>query len=193
MRFAASLRVCVCLGFLAAPLPASAQEPSAAAVVTLADGTSLPLTGWSLSYEYQAWKEGTPQAFAQPVRRATSELLVGKKSYSTAGATLEIQYRTFPRPAEEGSDQPPPAGAVVTGLVLTAAGKKTEIKLEAPQKDSLLPLGTGKGLVAQARSLDLAGQTLTGTRREFCLVSFSAQVECGSLPSERVVKIEFQK
>jgi hypothetical protein len=44
-----------------------------------------------------------------------------------------------------------------------------------------------------ARTLDVLGETVTGTRKDFCLVSYTAVVECGGTAADRVVKVEFQK
>jgi hypothetical protein len=47
--------------------------------------------------------------------------------------------------------------------------------------------------LVQARSLDLHGQTLTGTRRSFCILSYSALVQCYDTVGQQVVKLEFPK
>lgn len=69
-------------------------------------------------------------------------------------------------------------------------GGKDELKPEPPHRDRLLP-GGGKNVVVLARSLDLRGVTLAGTRREPCVVSYTSMVECGVLRNGRVVKLEF--
>jgi hypothetical protein len=171
---------------------ATAQDTTVA-ILHLADGSELPLGSWSLSYEYQAWKEGTSQAFAQPSRRESREFLTGKKSLPLSGATLEIQYRVYERQVEVNGQPTKGQGAAVTGLSLTAAGKKTELKVEAPNKDFLVPPGSSKGLIVQARALDVKGETLTGTKRTYCLLSYTPQVECSAAAAERVVRIEFPK
>jgi hypothetical protein len=170
---------------------AAAQDTGGVAVVHMADGSELPLTTWSLSYEYQAWKEGTAQAFSQPAKREARELWSGKKVLALAGAVLEIQYQLYQRQVE--GEPAPSQGAAVTGLVLSVDGKKTEIKVEPPSKELLLPAGGAKGLIVQARALDIHGETLTGTKRDYCLVSYTQQVECSAAASERVVRIEFAK
>lgn len=171
---------------------AAAQDASVA-ILHLADGSELPLGSWSLSYEYQAWKEGTAQAFSQPVRRDARELWSGKKVLPLAGAVLDIQYKLYERQVEVDGQPTRGQGATVTGLILTAGGKKSELKVEPPHKDLLMPAGAAKGLIVQARALDVHGETLTGTKRDYCLVSYTPQVECSAAPSERVVRIEFPK
>jgi hypothetical protein len=50
-----------------------------------------------------------------------------------------------------------------------------------------------KGTTLMARTLDLVGETITGTKKDLCVVSYTAVVECGGNAADRVVKIEFQK
>jgi hypothetical protein len=186
--------------FLAGLFVAAAMGPAALAenpqtstvIVTLADGTNLPLTSWSLSYEYQVTPQGAAATFGSTSRREAHDLFVGKKSVPTSGSVLEIQYRQYEQ-SEDVDGQPQTVKvAVATGLVLTAGGKKTELRIEAPHKDLLVPQGAEKGVV-QARALDLTGLTLTGTKRSFCLLSYAAQVECHAPATERVVKMEFER
>lgn len=186
--------VLCCLALAAIPAtPAAAQEAGAVVVVHLADGSELPLTSWSLSYEYQAWKEGTALAFSQPVKRESRELWSGKKAFTLTGAVLDIQHRIYEKQVDVDGQPTRGQGASVTGLILTAAGKKTEVKLEAPHKDFLVPAGGSKGMLIQARALDIRGETLTGTRRDYCLLSYTQQVECSAAAGERVVRIEFPR
>jgi hypothetical protein len=175
----------LCLLLLA--LPASAQEGPSVALVRLADGSEVPLGTWKLSYEYQTWKEGSSPAFAEIARREGRELIDGKKLLSVAGGKLEIQHRVYEQTDAQGQRIP---GAAVTGLILTAAGKTTKIKPTAPDREALA--GDVKKVFFQARVLDVLGETLTGTKRQFCLVSFSPLVECSAQPADRVVSIEFR-
>jgi hypothetical protein len=156
---------------------AAPEEPAAAPVmVYLADGSSLPLQSWSLSYEYVTWVQGTDPALATAHRREAKELWVGKKRVPTGGLTLEIRR-------EPGQRQQ---------LALAfPQGKKEEMKVEPPSRDLLAAEGQ-KGLVV-ARSLDLRGETLTATKRELCLLAYTQLVECGQEPEQRVVKIEFPR
>jgi hypothetical protein len=129
--------------------------------------------------------------FTQPVRRNTTEIWVGKKTFPMAGSVLEIQHRVYERQVEVEGQMQKGLGAVVTGMVVTAAGKRNQLKFEPPSKELLMPEGS-KGLMVQARSLDVRGETLTGTKRDFCAVSYSPLVECNAAPSGRVVKLEIQ-
>lgn len=175
----------LCLLLLAAP--AGAQESTSVAIVRLADGSEVPLGSWKLSYEYQTWKEGSSPAFAEIGRREGRELIDEKKLLPVAGGRLDIQYRLYDQTDAQGQKVP---GAAVSGLVLTAAGKKTNLKPTAPHKDALA--GGEKKVFFQVRVLDLVGETLTGTKRQFCLASFSPLVECSALPGDRVVSVEFR-
>lgn len=174
---------------------ASAQAPAerGPVVVHLADGTSLPLLSWSLSYEVASWRQGTSPAFASFNRAVSSDIWLGKKAYPTAGATLEIGYDEVERERELEGEVRKVRVAVARTLTLAGAdGKKSMLKLEPPVRDLVMP-GADKNLLVQPRSLDLMGQTLTGTKRELCLVSFSTLVECSATAGEQVVKIEFPK
>jgi hypothetical protein len=72
-----------------------------------------------------------------------------------------------------------------------ADGRKTTFKVEAPARE-LLVESLEKGTTLMARTLDVLGETVTGTRKDFCLVSYTAVVECGGTAADRVVKVEFQ-
>jgi hypothetical protein len=181
------LRSTAALFVLLLALPAGAQDSTCVAVARLADGSEVPLAGWKLAYEYSTWKEGTSPAFAEVQKREGRELIAEKKLLPVAGARLDIQYRLYDKTDDQGQKVP---GAAVTGLVLTQGGAKTKIKPTAPQKDALA--GDVKKVIYQARVLDLTGETLAGTKRQFCLVSFSPLVECSAEPAERVVSVEFR-
>jgi hypothetical protein len=188
-RRATVLALLLCMA--ATPL-VSDEPPGGIVIVSLADGTNLPLTSWSLSYEYQVSPQAGAARFGEASRREARDLFVGKKSLATAGSTVDIQYREYDRAEDVDGQTQTVRVAVATGLVWTAGGKKNEVRVEAPHKDFLVPQGGEKGVV-QARSLDLRGLTLTGTKRSFCLLSYSAQVECHPPAPERVVKLEFQQ
>jgi hypothetical protein len=175
--------------FLALAATAMAQEGGA--VAQMADGSSIPLTSWTLSYEYVAWKPGTPQYQAPPQRRDGNELLLAKRSYPVTGHALAVVYSALPRERDVSGSTKIVKIQVATGLVLEAAGKKTSLKLEPPHRDAIVP-GAEKNMVLTVRTLDLKGQTLTGTRREFCLVSFTSLVECPEDPANQVVRVEFR-
>ncbi len=173
---------------LAAPLPA---QEGGSAVVQMADGSSVPLVSWTLSYEYLAWKQGTPQYQAAPQRRDSALVFLGKKTYPVKGQTLEIAYTPTEKEREMEGVAKRVKVPVASGLALSAGGKKVPLKLEAPHRDLVIP-GAEKGLLLVVRTLDLKGQTLTGTRREFCLWSFTSLVECPEEPANQVVRVDFQ-
>jgi len=175
------------LALLFAAATASAQDSGSVALVRLADGTELPLASWRLVYEHQTWKEGSSPAYAEIKRREGRELIADRKLLPVAGGTLELQHRVYETTDEQGQKVP---GASVTGLVLSVGGRKTALKPVPPAKEVLA--GDVKKVYYQARVLDLTGETLTGTKRELCLVSFSPLVECSALPADRVVSIEFR-
>jgi hypothetical protein len=181
------------LVLLACGAPAVALQERPPITVTLADGTTVALRGWTLSYEYLTWRHGTSQALAQAERRDTADLWLGKRATPTVGTTVELKYGQFEREAEvDGEVQKVTVPVARELIVLAADGKKTSLKPEPPSRDLLMPDG-GKGLMVLPRSLDLRGETLTGTRREFCLVSFSSLVECSASPDHQVLKVEFPK
>ena len=69
-------------------------------------------------------------------------------------------------------------------------GKTTELKADSPSRDLLAP-GLDKKLALTARSLDLRGESLTGTKMDFCLLSYTVLVECGESPEHQVTQIQF--
>lgn len=178
----------LCAAVALAVLPAATaprETETGSALVRLGDGSQVLLRSWSLSYEYSVWRRGEAPAQAKTSRRPSRALWSGKRVVFTTGFTLDIQYdqRRTP-PGEE-------ARARVLGLVLLAAdGKKTALKPEPPHADLLLP--GAEGMIVSPRSLDLLGETLAGTRREFCLLSYSPFVQCGAEPAQQVVKVQFQ-
>lgn len=173
------------------PAPTSGQA-GGTAVVHLADGSQLPLRGWSFSYEISTREKGRSLAAGVLSRRSSTELWLGKKSYSVEGGQLEIEYGTVQRERETGGEWRKVPVAVGQGLNLTGAdGKREMLKLEAPTRELLLP-DADKDTIVQPRSLDLLGESLTGTRRSFCVVSFTSLVECSDDPAFQVVRIEFQ-
>jgi hypothetical protein len=161
--------------------PGAGQDVGGVATVYLADDTTLPLRAWSLSYEFLARPKGTPQFQAATELRQASELWVDKKTYAVAGQTLEIVY------GKQG------IRTVVKEILLRGgAGKPTKLQPKPPHRDLLEPDAKKKKLLIQPRSLDLKGESITGTKRSFCLVSYTALVECSMEPAHQVLKIEFQ-
>ena len=179
---------------LAVSLPLTAQTvpQDQPVVVQLGDGSSQPLRAWNLVYDYIAWKQGTPQMLAQPSLKKTAELWAGKRVIPVKGATLELAYGEMAREIEvEGRVQRVLIPVAQKLTITEASGKKSEMKIEAPSRDLLLP-GGDKNLHLMPRSLDLVGETLTGTKRSFCVLSYTSLVECAQNPAERVVKLSFQ-
>ena len=178
----------------AASIAATADAPAdrGTVVVTTEDGSIVPLHNWALSYEYGLAKQGTSPLFAPTSRKAAWDLYVGKKAYPVTGQVLTIAYTESMRSTE--SDTGIKTEKIKTPRELTlagSAGSKT-LKIEAPARD-LLVESLEKGTTLMARTLDVQGETITGTKKDFCLVSYTAVVECGGTAADRVVKIEFQR
>ena len=151
------------------------QGERAPLTVYFADGSSQPLRAWSLSYEYATWPKDESPARGVVARRESGDLLTGKKVVPTAGVLLEVEY----------------TGATARGLAtVDKDGKRSGLKTEPPAADALVPQA-GKDTVVQARGLDLYGETLTGSKRSYCLLSYTILVECAPEPAQRVVKIQF--
>jgi len=158
------------------PLEAKTQEElSSVATLQLADGTSVALVQWKLTYEFVSWRSKEPVSTAKPQVRENPLLILGKKTYPVKGDSLTLKHL-------EGDDT-----VRVVSMSLKKAG---ELKVENPARDVLAP-DLDKDRIYQPRSLDISGKTLSGMDRSFCLVSFSALVECGGTRTTRVVKIDF--
>jgi hypothetical protein len=156
----------------AAPLQIEERPPL---TVFFADGSSQPVRAWSFAYEYLSWPKGESPARGTLSTRETGELLVGRKVVPTAGATVEVQY----------------AGVTARELVVTDANRKrSRLKVEAPASETLAPQ-LAKEAFLQPRVLDLRGETLTGGKRSYCLLTYTALVQCAAADGERVVKIQF--
>ena len=162
-------------------IPAGGQADEGLATVHFADGSSVLLRSWTFSYEFLAWTKGTPQFQAETKFQQASAVFADKKTHPVAGRSLTIVYGP---PKSSG-------GAVVKELVLAGGGKQENLPPKPPHRDLLLPKADSSILVL-ARSLDLRGETLTGTTRSMCLVSYTALVECPSEPDQQVTRIEFQ-
>jgi hypothetical protein len=172
--------------------PGAGAEPAASAVVTLADGTAVPLNPWTFSYEYVAYPSGTSPALAPFSRHESRTLWAGKKGLEIAAGSLEIGYETLEREGEAGGEAKTLKVLVARELrLLTPDGKRSVLKVEAPGRGALLP-GAAGDLVVSPRSLDLQGQTLAGTKSSYCLASYTSLVECGGDPAHRVTRVEFR-
>lgn len=179
---------------LFAAFAGAAQEgiERAPAVVHLGDGSTVPLRQWSLSYEYFSWPHGGSQADGTAARRTAAELWAGKKAIPLDGSTLHIEYVTEERERDVDGETRKVQVPRARSLKLVREGKTEQLKLEAPHRELLAPGGDKKRVVT-ARTLDLRGESLTGTKMDFCVVSYTTLVECGESPEHQVVQIEFPK
>ncbi|MBX7184487.1 MAG: hypothetical protein K1Y01_05005 [Vicinamibacteria bacterium] len=160
---------------LAPPSTLAQDELASVATLQLADGTSVALVQWKLTYEFVSWRAKEHVSTAKPQVRENSQLVLGKKTYPVKGDSLSLKHL-------EADD---------TVRVLSINLKKVgELKVENPAREVLAP-DLEKDRIYQPRSLDISGKTLSGIERSFCIVSFSALVECGGTKTTRVVKIDF--
>jgi len=194
-----SARVALSMALLAtaaaaqdAASPDPAGSPMRTALVTFADGNTLPLRNWTLSYDYVTWERGLSPASGVPARKEASDLWLGKRAVPMDGAVLAVEHGEIGRETLVGGRPQPILSSVARAVTATTAdGKTVKAKVEPPHRDLLVP-GAGKSTMVMARSLDLRGEGITGTRREVCLLSFSSLVECGGAPADQVVKVQFQ-
>ena len=173
MQIKRSWRLILAIGLAAGASVARAQ--SGPVTVHLANGDALPLQETKLTYEYQMWAKDTPRVLAPFKYHETTAIVLGKDRYPVAGTRVSFDH-------SQGR---------VRLEITQANGKKKEIKkLKAPERKVLLP-DLDKNIMVQIRSLDIKGHTLTGTRRSFCLISFTSMVECATDAEHRVVRIKF--
>jgi hypothetical protein len=175
---------------LAAAAAANAQEVPIQ--VELRDGTKIPLQDWTLSYEYAVWPKGTPAALAQGRRFDSRMLIEGKDERPLAESALEFDFES--RRSERFVDGEMTSVEIEqpSGITLIAAdGKRRDLKKPDPPHRDRLTGEADKDRLFQPRGLDLRGATLTGTRRSFCLFSYTVLVECSDDPAQQVVRIEF--
>jgi hypothetical protein len=186
------LQAAAALLFLTASAPLAPGQTGRTAVVHLADGSSFPLQACVLSYAYEAWGKGTSRVLARAARRDSDELAVGKETLSTAGLVLEIEYEEAVREREVDGETRTVSIQEPKRLKVSDGGRERRLKIEPPRTEFLVPAGA-KDLLVLPRRLDLRGATMTGTERSFCLVSYTALVECGGRESTRVMRVEFQR
>jgi hypothetical protein len=179
--------VALAASVIAAPPESADQLPI---VVRLGDGSSVPLRQWALSYEYFSWPQGGAQTDGTSGRREGRELWVGKKIVPVNGTTVQIDYATVEREREVDGETRNVKVPLARALKVVAGGKATTLKLEPPNRELIAP-EVDKKLMVVARSLDLRGESLTGTKMDFCVLSYSTLVECGESPEHQVVQIEF--
>jgi hypothetical protein len=177
---------------LAVALLGFASAEPTSAIVTLADGTAVPLSPWTFSYEYVAYPKGTSPALAPFSRREARTLWAGKRALDTTATALEIGYETLEREREVDGEAKKVKLLVARELRLVGKdGKKSVLKIEPPGREVLLP-GAAGDLIVSPRSLDLQGQTLGGTKSSYCLASYTSLVECGGDPAHQVTRVEFR-
>jgi hypothetical protein len=178
-----------------AAAPQEPAEPASArsALVTFADGNTLPLRNWTLSYDYVTWMRGRSPATGVEGMREADALWLGKRVVPVEQAVLSIVHGELARETlVDGRPQPILSSAAREVTVTGADGRAVKAKVEPPHRDLLAP-SADKATMVMARSLDLRGEGITGTRREVCLLSYSSLVECGGTPADQVVKVEFQR
>jgi len=171
-------------------LPAAAQEVPIQ--VELRDGTTIPLQDWTLSYEYASWDKGTPAVFAQTRRHEARMLIEDKDEIPLGGSVLEFRYEKRRSQREVDGEMKSVEIEQPASFTLTKANgdRKKFDHPEPPHRDRLAGEDSG-GQLFQPRGLDLRGSTLTGTRRSFCLFTYTAMVECSDDPAQQVVRITF--
>lgn len=173
MQIKRSGRLILAVGLVAGASVASAQDGPV--TVHLANGDALPLQEAKLTYEYQMWAKDTSRVLAPFKNLETTAVVLGKDRYPVAGTQISFDH-------SQGR---------VRLQITQADGKTKEIKkFKTPARKVLLP-DLDKNTMVQIRSLDIRGQTLTGTRRSFCLISFTSMVECATEAEHQVVRIEF--
>lgn len=161
------------------------------ALVHFADGSTLPLRNWSLSYEFVTWEKGRTPASGQSGRRDGVDLWLGRRALPLAGAVLQIAYAEVRRETLVDGRPQPIVSSTAREVTLAAGGQQVaKAKVEAPDR-LFLAGGAPKSTNLIARSVDLRGEGITGTRREVCLLSYSTLVDCGGSPADQVVKVEF--
>jgi hypothetical protein len=174
---------------LAVPAEAAESATPALATVHFADGSQVSLTGWLFSYEFLSGKAGGLPS--NSLRRDAPELRIGGKSWPPRGLKIEIEYQTIEREHEgENGEMIKEKVARASNLSITHAGKTTKVRPQAPDRKFLI--GDEKSLNVLPRTLDLRGETLTGTKREVCLVAYSELADCGAGDENRVVKVDLQ-
>lgn len=162
------------LGFGQAVAPPQ-DQPASVATVSFADGTTVALLEWKLTYEFVTWEKNEPVSLARAQVRESATLVVGKEEYPIKADSLVLTH-------DEA------AGTMrVVSMNLKTVG---DIGMEPPSQKLLAP-DIGKNLFFQPRSLDLSGKTLSGIARSFCVASLSVLVECGGSEATRVIKIDF--
>ncbi len=123
-----------------------ARGQEAPIIVYFADGSNVPLSAWSFSYDYEALRKDAAPAFGSSSARESRHIFSGKKSLPTEGAVLEIQYREFEEQRQvEGGETRNVKVGVATGFVLTSEGKSRDVRARSSPRGSADPRGGGEG------------------------------------------------
>ena len=78
---------------MSAPAPNAAQDEIASvATLHLADGTSVALVEWTLTYEFTTWRPKEPVSMAKPQVRESGGVVLGKKTYPVKADTLTLTH-----------------------------------------------------------------------------------------------------
>lgn len=173
--------------------PPAEGNATRTALVTFADGNTLPLRNWTLSYDYVSWARGQSPAYGIQAGREARDLWLGKRVVPLEDAQVSIQHGEIRRETLVGGRPQPIVSSAARELTVTTQdGKTIKARVEPPHRDLLAP-GADKSTMVMARSLDLRGEGITGNRREVCVLSYSSLVECGGTPADQVVKVQFQR
>ena len=176
---------------LAVPDAPAPEAPTRTALVHFADGNTLPLRNWTLSYEFVTWEKGRSPASGIAARRDAADLWVGRRAFPLVpGAVLSIEYAELRRETLVDGRPQLVVSSAAREIRFAAPAGTVETKVEPPDR-LFLAGGAPKTLNLLARSMDLRGEGITGTRREVCVLSFSSLVDCGASPAEQVVRVEF--
>jgi hypothetical protein len=178
----------VALALLQAP---AEEAPTRTALVHFADGSTVPLRNWTLSYEYLTWSKGESPARGQSSRREGVDLWIGRRALPLPGAALTIVYGEVRRETLVDGRPQPIVSSAAREVTVVKGADTGKFKVEPP--DRLFLAGDApKSTNLIPRSVDLRGEGITGTRREVCLLSYSTLVDCGGSPADQVVKVEFR-
>ena len=171
---------------------APAAEPAATrtALVHFADGNTLPLRNWKLSYEFVTWDKNRNAATGLSARTEADDLWIGKRAFPMSGAVLQVAYAEVRRETLVDGRPQPIVSSAAREVTVSAGGDTGKFKVEPPDR-LFLGGGAPKSANLIVRSVDLRGEGITGTRREVCVLSYSTLVDCGSSPADQVVKVEF--
>ncbi len=172
MRIERSWPLILAVGLAAVAATAYSQDGTV--TVHLANGEAVPLQEAQLTYEYQMWGKDTARVMGPIKDRESPAIVIGKDRYpAAAGAGFAFDHSK---------------GRVQLRITQPSGKEKLVKNVKVPDRKVLLP-DLGKDIMLQVRSLDLKGSTFTGTRRSFCLISFTSMVQCSTDAEHQVVRI----